>query len=71
MIEYVKHDNVLLRRDSDTFKVEMKTEDGWEPFPEPEDRNIRYSSIAAWMEGTKLTEKEAGAFGDGNNKTTD
>lgn len=57
-MKYKSHDNVVIRREG-YGPIEMWLKGKWVPFPEGSDGDIRQSAVAAWMEGSPLTEKEA------------
>jgi hypothetical protein len=62
--QYVMHDGSLLRckAGQPPIGIELYVESSgeWIPFPEPADKAIGQSSIAAWFEGREVDEAEAG-----------
>jgi len=56
-VEYVKHDDIVIRRETGDVLIEAFIGGKWKPFPEG--KKPGQFAIAAWMEGSPLTAKEA------------
>ena len=56
-VEYVKHDGIVLRRETGDVTIEAFIGGKWKPFPEGKEPG--QFAIAAWAEGTILSAKEA------------
>lgn len=63
--EYRYHDGNVIRRAPEGTMMDVEIfvpRVGWTNFPEPQDKAIGSSSIAAWMEGTPISQADAEEF---------